>query len=368
MERRATNRVRERREARGLSQVALADRACLTRQSVGAIEAGRATPAVDVALRIARALDCQVEELFGDPRPSNVLAAERDGAFSAGRAAVARIADRWVSYPLTEDALRTAADGIVTSAGPGQSLVEPLRPVAELQDNVVMMGCANGLGLLADRLNSRPGAGRFLWFPRSSTAALKALRGQRTHVAGVHLVDPRTGEQNVCDVRRLGHAEPIVLITLARWEAGLVVRAGDARAVRTAADLARPDLRLVGREAGAGAQRLLERAVRQQGLSVERARRPHLKVTGHLDVARAVAMGAADTGVATRDAALAFGLGFIALVEERYDLAVPRSGLADPRLVRLFDVLVSGEFRRELSTLGYDVGPAGERVAEVRAA
>jgi putative molybdopterin biosynthesis protein len=76
-------------------------------------------------------------------------------------------------------------------------------------------------------------------------------------------------------------------------------------------------------------------------------------------------MGAADTGVATRDAALAFDLRFVPLAEERYDLVAPRSLSTDPRLERLLDVLVSGAFRSELSSIGYDVAPTGERVAEV---
>lgn len=364
----SASRVRPHREARGLSQVALAARAGLSRQSVSAIESGRATPAVDVALRLARALDCPVEELFGEPTPGSALDTESDGRPSSGRAAVASIAGRWVSHPLGKDGLGTAADAIVVSGKRGRVEVEPLRPLSELRDNVVLMGCASGLGLLADRLNSRPGAGRFLWLPRSSTSALEALVRQHTHLAGVHLMDPHTGEPNVADVRRLGHAEPIVLITLGRWEAGLVVRSSGRGSVKGAADLARSGLRLARRDAGSGAQRLLERTVREQGLPVDRARHSALEVSGHLDVARAVAMGAADAGVATRDAAMAFGLGFVPLAEERYDLAVPRSGLSDPRLPRLFDVLASGEFRRELSVLGYDARPAGERVAEVRAA
>ncbi|MCC7109112.1 MAG: regulator of molybdate uptake, partial [Deltaproteobacteria bacterium] len=116
---------------------------------------------------------------------------------------------------------------------------------------------------------------------------------------------------------------------------------------------------------GSGAQRLLERAARQQGLPLERARHPPLRVRGHLDVARAVLMGAADTGVATRDAALAFGLAFVPLADERYDLALPRASLGDARVQRLLDVLVSSELRRELEALGYDTRPAGQRAAEL---
>ena len=44
-----SNCVRERREARGVSRIPLAERARLARQSVGAIEAGRAVPSVEVA-------------------------------------------------------------------------------------------------------------------------------------------------------------------------------------------------------------------------------------------------------------------------------------------------------------------------------
>jgi molybdate-binding protein len=171
----------------------------------------------------------------------------------------------------------------------------------------------------------------------------------------------------VAEVRHVAREEPIVLVTLARWEAGLVVRGGG-DAVRRAADLARPGLRIAGREPGAGARRLLERVVRAEGLPTAIARRPHLELPGHLEVAHAVALGAADAGVATRDVALALGLDFVALAEERFDLAFPRSSLSDPRVQRLLDAIVSGEVRRELAALGYDVRGTGERVAEVRAA
>lgn len=361
------NRVRELREARGLSQATLAERSRLTRQSIGAIEAGKATPAVDVALRIAGALDSHVEELFGAPERPERLATEPAASPFGGRVALAHIGGRWVSHPLGEDGLRLSADGVaVEGHAPGQ--VEPLRSPAEARTNVVVMGCAAGLGVLADRLNARSGPGRFLWLPRSSTAALDALARGHTHLAGVHLVDAKTGEANIADVRRVACAEPITLVTLARWEAGLILRPGDARRIRGAADLGQPGLRLVTREPGAGAQRLLERVLRAAGLPLALVRSPQLRASGHLDVARAVAMGAADTGVATRDAAMAFGLCFVPLAEERYDLALPVSTLADPRVLRLCDVLVSASFRRELAVLGYDVRCSGERVGEVRAA
>lgn len=358
---REANRVRRVREERGVSQGHLAELASLSRQSVGAIEAGRAVPGVDVALRIAGALGCRVEELFGGA-PETV---ETTPAVASGRVALAHIGGRWVSLPLGGDGLRVSADGVVTASRGTSSTVEPMRPLAEALQNLVVMGCAVALGLLADRLNGR-GAGRFLWFASSSGAALGALARGETHIAGVHLADTGSGDANVGDVRRLGMRETTALVTLARWEAGLVT-AGGADAVRSVADLAQPGVRLVGREGGAGAQRLLERELEAAGLPTALANTP-LRAPGHLEVARTVAMGAADVGVATRDAAMAFGLRFVPLAEERYDLVLPRSLLADGRVVRLLDALVSAPVRRELAALGYDMTETGRCVAEVEAA
>jgi molybdate-binding protein/DNA-binding XRE family transcriptional regulator len=362
------NRVRERREARGLSQTALAERASLSRQSVAAIEAGRAMPAVDVALRLTRALDCRVEDLFDANSSLERLSTTSTSSMVTGRVAVAQVGGRWVSRALSADGARVSADGVVSSARRGKAQVDLVRTVSEARENVFLTGCAAGLGVLSDRLNSRPGPGRFLWFASSSTAALDELREGTAHVAGVHLVDPKTGEANVVDARRAATSGSVVLVTLARWEVGLITRAEDARRLTGVADLGRRGTRLVAREPGAGAQRLFEQELRAAGLSPDLARSAKLVAPGHLEVARAISMGAADAGVATRDAALAFGLRFLPLAEERYDLVVPSASVGDPRLARLFDVLVSAEFRRELTALGYDMEPAGRRVAEVHAA
>ena len=356
------NRVRELREARGLSQIDLAAAAKLTRQSVGAIEAGRATPAVDVAMRLAQALGCSVEALFGACEVESVVPEPTDTSTDR-RLALGHIAGRWVSFPLLGDRMRLSADALARPGG-----VELLRPGAEARDNLVMMGCAGALGLLADRLNARPGAGRFLWLDRSSTAALAALVADQTHLAGLHLTDAGSGEDNVPDVRRHAGAATIVLTTLDRWEAGLVAAVDNPRRIRGARDLGRRGLRLVAREPGSGARRLLERELTRAGHSPRLAEAAALVVRSHFAVADAVALGMADIGVATRDVAILHGLHFIPLAEERYDLATPLAMIDDPRVQRLLNAMTAAPFRRELGALGYDVSRCGERAAEVRAA
>lgn len=362
------NQVRALREARSLSQVDLAEASRLTRQSVSAIETGRSTPAVDVALRIARALDCRVEDLFSQPAP-DLLAVEPSSAALGPRVALARIGGRWVAHPLHRSDARASADGLVISArrsrGSAERLtVQPVRSTAELARTVVLMGCAAGLGVLADRLNARVGAGRFTWLSRSSTAAVEALAHKQTHLAGVHLVDPDTGEADLRDVRVLGRDRPLALITLAHWDVGLVTQPKNPKRIRSVADFGRRGLRLVARESGSGAQRVLETELRRAGLPLSLARSARVRASGQLETACAIAIGAADGGIASRDAAIAFGLDFAPLSQERYDLVLPLSELEDSRLQRLLSEVTSGSFRRELESLGYDARAAGERVSD----
>ena len=58
------NRLREAREGRGWTQAELAERIGVSRKTVNTVENGVFIPSTVVALKLARALGCSVEELF----------------------------------------------------------------------------------------------------------------------------------------------------------------------------------------------------------------------------------------------------------------------------------------------------------------
>jgi len=60
-----TNRVRELREAREMSQAALGEAIGVTRQTIIAIEQGRYSPSLESAFRIARIFGVGLEGVFG---------------------------------------------------------------------------------------------------------------------------------------------------------------------------------------------------------------------------------------------------------------------------------------------------------------
>ncbi|MBV8600391.1 MAG: helix-turn-helix transcriptional regulator, partial [Candidatus Eremiobacteraeota bacterium] len=182
------------RRARGLSQGDVARAAGITRQAVGAIEAGRVQPGVGVALALARVLRSSVEELFGTTVAS--LDAELSGPHAASRrVATAIVGGRVVARPLDarESALVEPAGALVASAARTRARIEPLADRHALEETVFASGCEPALGLLAGHLNAR--GGHAVWFASSNRDALYDLADHRVHAAALH------GTEN--DVARL---------------------------------------------------------------------------------------------------------------------------------------------------------------------
>jgi len=81
-----------------------------------------------------------------------------------------------------------------------------------------------------------------------------------------------------------------------------------------------------------------------------------------LQVAAAIAGGLADAGVSSEPAALAYGLDFIPLAQERFDLLLPAKHAASREVQGLLKVLTSPRLLAQLASLpGYDADRCGER-------
>ena len=154
--------------------------------------------------------------------------------------------------------------------------------------------------------------------------------------------------------------EDLRVVTLARWEEGLVIAPGNPKGVRNVEDLARKNNRLVNREPGAGSRALLDRLLAKAGLDASRVRGYDRIAYGHLAAAYCVMSREADVCLATRSAARSFGLDFIPLRSERYDLVMGRRTADLPAVAAFLDVLQRATLRRKLELLaGYDTSQTG---------
>lgn len=371
------NQVRSLRRRLALSQHELAEAAGVTRQTIGGIEAGHFSPSVTVALRLAKALGCRVEDVFWHDVDVAVIHAERSvslgGSPDGERVALARVGNRWVAHPLSGAAAfrtqMTPADGVTVGGDATHVHVRALDDVENLSHTVALAGCSPVLSLwagAAERWN--PGL-RVRWAFANSTRALESLARGEVHAAGLHLCDPATGEFNTPFVRRALGGKDVALFNLGVWAEGLAVAPAYAGRVKGVADLAAPDLRIVNREPGAGARLVLDEALRLERIPATKIAGYDRMARGHLEVAQEIVEGRAMAGVTTGGVAHVFGLAFVPLQEVRYDLAVLKEHLDHPPVRRLFATLEHRWVRTQLQMLGgYDTARTGELVAEVRAA
>ena len=364
------NQLRSRRKEARLSQTALAEQVGVSRQAILAIEAGRNIPSTRLALRIAYSLGCGIEEIFRLTADSGLtarLAPSGQGGDARGsRVALGRIGERWIAHHLPVHA-HTAADGIVTSEGSGGDVVvRPLGTTTQLRRNVLVAGCAPLLGALAHRVDRRFRDARVTWLSVGNRRALELLGAGLVHIAGLHRSSDDPDGDTVAAARRALPDRRLLVVNLTRWRQGLVVRAGNPLGITGGADLLREGLRVVRREAGSGAHDLAARLTAEAGGCDPDDSGP--LAANHRDVARLVHWKAADVGIAIEGAALAEGLDFLPLTEERFDLVLPADSISRPPVSRLLETLDDPDFRAEMKHLpGYDGSLSGQ-VTTVEAA
>jgi molybdate-binding protein/DNA-binding XRE family transcriptional regulator len=362
----------------------LASQIGVSRQTLSSIEAGTTIPSTQIALALARTLQCRVEDIFvleEDAKGIEVQfirdlpSAESAAAAGSGgrvRVVIAHVGKQWIARSLDGDqffAPGTPADGIAAmpsgKARVCATRVRPLRDLEALSRNLFVAGCDPALGLLGRHVEERLRGPRLHWMDLPSRSALDELAAGRVHVAGLHMDDLSAGNLNVATVRDRFGTTPMLLVTLATWELGIVCRGQ--QKLKDAGDLTRKGLRVVGREPGAGAQQLLESALDRAGLSMS-----NLNVVatarGHRAVAQLVASGIGDAGIATRAAATPFGLTFVPLAESRFDLALTAEVASDERVQAMLDCLSSSRFRKDVGAMiGYRANKTGDTVKGVDA-
>ena len=366
------NQLKAIRARLGLSQQELALTAGVARQTIGGIENGDYAPSAAVALRLAKALGCRMEEVFWLEEESAVLEAVPALPFppdETTRLTLAKIGERWMAYPLRgASAFRSEmvpADGVGTvNTENGKVAARLLDDPETLGRAAVLAGCAPALSLWARSAEQwQPGL-RVHWIHANSTAALASLASGAVHGAGLHLYDAATGESNVPFARKALSGRRAVLVNLGVWDEGFVVASGNPKGLRGASDLAQAGVTMINRDAGSGSRLLLEDELSAAGISVKSVAGYEDCVSSHQEVAAAVAGGRADAGISAASIAAAYGLGFVPLRRVRYDMAFLEEYLYQEPVKQLLNTLTHRRVRSQLALLGgYDTAATGEITA-----
>jgi excisionase family DNA binding protein len=220
-----------------------------------------------------------------------------------------------------------------------------------------------GLGVLRDLFELRMPTASFYLNTVGSSGGLAALQNGVADLATCHLLDSATGEYNLPFVKQLFGAKAVVVQLFYR-QLGLIVAPGNPLKLRAIADLARPKVRLINRQAGSGTRLYLDHEFGRLKINGARINGYQTSVSTHVEAGLRVLRGEAHAGVATLTTAQLLGLDFVPLARERFDAVIARERFFWPAIQTLLNIVGSREFRGRLEAMGgYECAESGRIIS-----
>lgn len=212
---------------------------------------------------------------------------------------------------------------------------------------------------LLDWCVAQSGCGLALCGGGSLSGLRQVARGEAI-ACGIHMLDPAAGTYNETAIHEELTGLDVVALEWARREQGLVIASGNPRELTGVEDLAKPDIRVIGRPEGSGGHILLLHLLSVRGLDWQTLSRTETPAQTGFEVGLAVLEGAADVGLATRAVARRLRLHFLPLTWERFDLVVRRWHFFEPPFQALLAFAQANAARVKAEDLqGYDLSGQG---------
>jgi molybdate-binding protein len=235
---------------------------------------------------------------------------------------------------------------------------ELILPKNQTRPSIVFSGSHDlAVELLANQLSNHLD----MWtLPVGSLDGLVALRQNLCNLSGAHLLD-LNGEYNLPFVRHFFPDRSMQVITLAHREQGLMTVGGNPKGIISLLDLTRREVTFINRNPGSGTRLWLDRQLQVESIPAGNIHGYTKSVSTHTECARQVQSGKADVAVGLRAAAHQFGLEFVPLFHERYDIVFTQE--ESSQLAPILDAIQTSAFRRGVEALtGYETKHTGERI------
>ena len=252
------------------------------------------------------------------------------------------------------------ADGIMTvpqnteGYEAGQSVkVRLLRPRADIERSLVVIGSHDPLiDEVAQLMHARWPEFSVASTHVGSMGAIVAAKRGENHCGGIHLLDEATGEYNEAYLEKHFPKGGVRQVECVYRSQGLMVAPGNPLGIESLADLAVEGRSYVNRQKGSGTRILADYVCKRDGIDMASIYGYDHEEFTHTAVAALVEAGSADAGMGIYSAAKMYGLGFVPVCEEQYDLLIPDYAWETPMVQALLEVLGSDAFRERMEQLG----------------
>jgi len=196
-----------------------------------------------------------------------------------------------------------------------------------------------------------------------SMGGIMALKRGEAHAAGCHLLDSETGEYNISFIKKYFPNGGVKLIRCVGRQQGLMVQKGNPLGLRGFEDVAKEGVRYVNRQKGSGTRILADYLCIKEKLDKSSIYGYDREELTHTSVAIQIASGSGDAGMGIYSAAKLYGLDFLPVCIEEYDLLIPDFAYDTPLIRRMLDTMKSDEFKARLDALGgYTLEGIGEEI------
>ena len=194
-----------------------------------------------------------------------------------------------------------------------------------------------------------------------STDGLKALNKGYTDIAWSHLFDPKTGEYNIPFLPTyVPDIKPVVVNLFCR-DLGFLVTPKNPFKIHGFEDLTQKGVKFINRQKGAGTRVLLDFNLKRLRISPSKIQGYEKETYTHFEVGLSILSKEADVGIATIAVSKLFGLSFIPITQESFDMILDQSTFFEKGIQAFIEILNSRGFRNRVERLGnYDFKNSGK--------
>lgn len=161
--------------------------------------------------------------------------------------------------------------------------------------------------------------------------ALDRLLEEKASIAGFHVSDP----QEIKGIQDHLQRRNLTVIPLMQRVQGLILAKRNPLKIKSVRDLARPEVRFINRQKGAGTRLLLDRLLEREGLKTKQIKGYGHEEFTHNAIATSILAGQADAGMGLQYIAKEYGLHFIPIETETFYLAM-KPQLRENKTIRAF--------------------------------
>lgn len=231
--------------------------------------------------------------------------------------------------------------------------VELLRPLEEIKNAIMVCGSHDmTIDLLSSQLKAARTDMKIVSAHVGSMAGIMAIRKGEAHVAGIHLLDPKTKQYNISYVKKILAGQDVVLYPFLKRTQGWILPKGNPLAINAVTDLAEKKANFVNRQKGAGTRILFDLLLGESGLVPEDITGYDREMFSHLAVAAEVNSDEFGAGLGIYPAAKAMGLEFVPVADEEYDLLMTRGFYESDSGQLLISIIQSDVFKQQVENIG----------------